>query len=159
MGKFTLIHKGQFVVTRSGRLSSEHDFLEISLKDAEKLAEKLGSLQVIEDYGYETQTVVFSHGLGLSETVKSDLKKFVEENLEDLKGLLAEDNAFEDPGVDLTVAVNDAGDSWSFQTGDNSFSGGAYLNPHWAVVTIGRDSTAEEILSDIIQQLEELLES
>lgn len=63
------------------------------------------------------------------------------------------------PAMQLTVGFTPATDvhdySWHYQTGDNSFSGGAYLHPHWAVVTILRDSNPEETAEEIATQLSE----
>ena len=56
----------------------------------------------------------------------------------------------------LTVGMNDSGE-WSFQTGDNSFTGGAYGYPHWAVVSVFEDSDPEQVCQEIISQLEDLL--
>ena len=58
---------------------------------------------------------------------------------------------------DLTIGMNEAGE-WSFQTGDNSFTGGAYGYPHWAVVSITEDSDPEEVFQDICDQLADLME-
>lgn len=61
------------------------------------------------------------------------------------------------PGIQLTVACNDDLSGWSFQTGDNSYTGGAYSFPHWAVVGVYRDSNCRELASEILNQLIELL--
>ena len=58
---------------------------------------------------------------------------------------------------DLTIGMNPAGE-WSFQTGDNSFTGGAYGYPHWAVVSITEDSDPAEVFQDICDQLADLME-
>ena len=65
--------------------------------------------------------------------------------------------AYEDddePGIQLTVGWDGVRD-WSFQTGDNSYTGGAYHYPHWAVVAVYRDTDATEIAGEIHEQLEE----
>jgi hypothetical protein len=67
--------------------------------------------------------------------------------------------AFEDddtPGIQLTVGCDGAGD-WSYQTGDNSYSGGAYFYPHWAVVGVYRNSNCRELAKDIQSQLADCL--
>lgn len=67
--------------------------------------------------------------------------------------------AFEDddePGIQLTVGWDaDTGD-WSYQTGDNSFTGGAYGYPRWAVVGVYRDSNVRDVAREIREQLAEL---
>ncbi len=67
----------------------------------------------------------------------------------------SEDEEDDQPGMQLTVGW-DGKRSWSYQTGDNSFTGGAYSYPHWAVISVYRDSDAEDLASDIRDQLEEL---
>jgi hypothetical protein len=62
----------------------------------------------------------------------------------------------DNPGIQLTVGANDELTQWSYQTGDNSFTGGAYSFPNWAVVGVYRDSNCREIAREIIDQLEEL---
>ena len=67
--------------------------------------------------------------------------------------------AFEEdevPGIQLTVACNDDMSKWGYQTGDNSYSGGAYFCPHWAVVGVYRSSNCRELATEILDQLIEL---
>ena len=65
-----------------------------------------------------------------------------------------------EPFLTLTVGASGKGrDSWSFQTGDNSFTGGAYLYPHWAVVEVGVRDNAEKVADDILDQLANLWHS
>jgi hypothetical protein len=47
--------------------------------------------------------------------------------------------------------------SWSYQTGDNSFSGGAYGHPHWAVVSLYRRSNSKQLAIDCADQICELV--
>jgi hypothetical protein len=62
------------------------------------------------------------------------------------------------PSMCVTIGADGEGhDSWSYQTGDNSYSGGAYHYPHWAVVTIHRRSRSSEVADDILSQLHEAL--
>ena len=72
---------------------------------------------------------------------------------EDFASAIEEDEA---PYNYLTVGMNDSGE-WSFQTGDNSFTGGAYGYAHWAVVSVFEDSDPEEVYQEIVSQLEDLL--
>jgi hypothetical protein len=60
------------------------------------------------------------------------------------------------PGITLTVGANEEGD-WSYQTGDNSYTGGAYGYPHWAVVYIYRNSNCREIAREILSELGNLM--
>lgn len=70
----------------------------------------------------------------------------------------ADDNT---PGMCLTIGFTPESDSrdcsWSYQTGDNSFSGGAYFHANWAVVYLYRNSDAAEIAKEIADQLGELV--
>lgn len=58
-------------------------------------------------------------------------------------------------GIDVTIATD--GSDWTYQTGDNSFMGGAYHYPHWAVVFLAPRSNSRELAIDAMDQLHELL--
>ncbi len=60
----------------------------------------------------------------------------------------------ETPYNDLTVGMNHAGE-WGFQTGDNSYTGGAYLYPFWSVVSVTEDSDPEDVFKEIVDQFED----
>lgn len=66
----------------------------------------------------------------------------------------SEDN---EPGMCLTVATDDNVSCWGFQTGDNSYTGGAYGLPHWAVVYLFRESDPQEIAKEISEQWADLI--
>lgn len=59
------------------------------------------------------------------------------------------------PGICITVGWNVSGE-WSYQTGDNSYTGGAYGYPHWAVVSVYRRSNSVALARDIREQLLEV---
>jgi hypothetical protein len=68
----------------------------------------------------------------------------------------AECRAFDDddsPGIQLTVGWNAETGEWSYQTGDNSYAGSAYLYPTWAVVGVYRRSNSVEVAREIIDEL------
>lgn len=74
------------------------------------------------------------------------------------------DDDSDEPSMQLTVGHNMAKcvhdpayveQCWSFQTGDNSYSGGCYHKPHWAVVTLTRESDPSDVAEDIMKQLVE----
>ena len=44
---------------------------------------------------------------------------------------------------------------WGYQTGDNSYSGGAYGYRHWGVGYVEKDMDIEEVAMDLISQIEE----
>jgi hypothetical protein len=60
------------------------------------------------------------------------------------------------PGIQLTCGINYQGD-WSYQTGDNSYTGGAYGYPCWAVISVYRRSNSRELAREILDQWQELL--
>ena len=68
-----------------------------------------------------------------------------------------------DEQMDITIATNgetcDVTGSvhWGYQTGDNSYTGGAYSYQNWAVGTLEYDTNVEELALDLIDQLEEHL--
>ncbi len=56
------------------------------------------------------------------------------------------------PGMLVTVATTD-GESWSYQTGDNSFTGGCYSHPHWSLIYLYRRSNCAELASSAVDEL------
>jgi hypothetical protein len=80
------------------------------------------------------------------------------ELVSDVQGDICDDFlAFEDddePGIQLTVGLSPDG-SWDYQTGDNSYTGGAYGHPVWAVVGVYRESDPSAVAADILDQLAE----
>jgi hypothetical protein len=60
------------------------------------------------------------------------------------------------PEMDVTIGADETG-AWSYQTGDNSFTGGAYHYPHWAVVCLTRRSNSSELADEVRDQLAELM--
>jgi hypothetical protein len=67
----------------------------------------------------------------------------------------------ETPAILLTVGftpeTEDRDYSWHYQTGDNSYSGGAYGHMHWAVVSVTRDCVPSEVADEIADQIGELI--
>lgn len=61
----------------------------------------------------------------------------------------SEDPDDDTPGMCVTFGANTRmpGESWdwSYQTGDNSYTGGAYGYPHWGVCYLYRDSDVNEL--------------
>jgi hypothetical protein len=80
----------------------------------------------------------------LSALVRS-IKPYIEDDY------LAEDETI--PGIDLTVGFDPETSGWSYQTGDNSFTGGAYPYPFWGVTRVYRRSNSRELARDLIDQL------
>lgn len=60
------------------------------------------------------------------------------------------------PGMCVTIGNDPETGSWNYQTGDNSYTGGAYGSPDWAVVYLYRRSNSRNLARDAIDQLAEL---
>lgn len=56
------------------------------------------------------------------------------------------------PGMQVTVSTSD-GQSWSYQTGDNSFSGSCYGDRHWSIIYLDRKSNCRELARDAVAEL------
>jgi hypothetical protein len=71
------------------------------------------------------------------------------------------DDEDSEPSMCLTIGftpeTEERDASWGYQTGDNSFTGGAYSHPHWAVVTLTRDCKPEEIANEIERELLDII--
>jgi hypothetical protein len=72
----------------------------------------------------------------------------------------ASDDPFDTvPGMQVTIGFTPADGesdcSWSYQTGDNSYTGGAYGHRHWAVVSLYRRSNSRELAEECAAELSE----
>jgi hypothetical protein len=59
------------------------------------------------------------------------------------------------PAMAVTFGVKvgeDGALSWGYQTGDNSFTGGAYGHPYWGVVTLTRESDVMELAREAMEE-------
>ena len=64
---------------------------------------------------------------------------------------------------EMQVTVASSGDTceitgsveWGYQTGDNSYTGGAYGYNHWGTGWVSKDTDIEELAIDLISQIEE----
>lgn len=61
------------------------------------------------------------------------------------------------PSMDVTIGWTPETGNYSYQTGDNSYTGGAYGYPHWAVVYLDRRSNSTELAREVRSQLMELV--
>lgn len=61
----------------------------------------------------------------------------------------------DEPGIDLTIGVDIHTGDWSYQTGDNSYTGGAYGYRDWGVARIYRGSNSRDVARDLIEQVAE----
>lgn len=57
------------------------------------------------------------------------------------------------PGIDITIGAD--ADGWSYQTGDNSFTGGAYGYASWGISSIYRDSDPAAVARELVASLDE----
>ena len=64
----------------------------------------------------------------------------------------------ETPAICLTVGADRSG-RWSYQTGDNSFTGGAYGFASWAVVTVDKGANSFALADEIRSELGDALHS
>ncbi len=106
----------------------------------------------------------------MSDTLDRSLKRMVPEWTRLFKALkqdIRDDYRASDdpedsiPGMQVTIGFTPGSDtenaSWSYQTGDNSYTGGAYSHPHWAVVSLYRRSNSRELAEDCANQIADLI--
>ncbi|MCP3665728.1 MAG: hypothetical protein GY696_25075 [Gammaproteobacteria bacterium] len=62
------------------------------------------------------------------------------------------------PCLQVTIGVSDDGKTWGYQTGDNSYTGGAYGFPHWGVTYVYPGTTADDILSEWIAETDDYVD-
>lgn len=100
----------------------------------------------------------------VSEAEYKRLEKRVRELLISLKPQICDDYRASDndddntPGMQVTIgaSVNEDGSlSWSYQTGDNSYTGGAYGHPFWGVVSLYRRSNCSDLAKEAVDQIAE----
>lgn len=104
------------------------------------------------------------------QTIDKQIKKMVPQWTKLLKALKADiadefrcsdDPDDNTPGMCVTIgftpATDEKGCSWHYQTGDNSFTGGAYGHPHWAVIYLYRRSNSRELAEDAASQIADLV--
>ena len=67
----------------------------------------------------------------------------------------------ETPGMQVTIGytqeTENSDQSWPYQTGDNSYSGGAYSHRNWAVISLYRDSDPTELAKEAADQIADLV--
>ena len=86
--------------------------------------------------------------------VLGEVLKLIQENLP-----IWRRDAREYGGLSLTVATDENCEAWNYQTGDNSYTGGAYGLPHWAVIEIQPNDTIADIFGAVYDHWGELLET
>lgn len=66
------------------------------------------------------------------------------------------------PGMCVTIGATPQDDgslSWSYQTGDNSYTGGAYSHRHWGVIYLYRRSKSLELAQAAVEEIAESIET
>lgn len=87
------------------------------------------------------------------------LKKDVYELLVALKKQIGDDfrsEGMDIPSMDVTFGY-DGNDDWGWQTGDNSFTGGAYGYRNWYVITLTRKSNSRQLAKEVVDSLKDQL--
>jgi hypothetical protein len=66
------------------------------------------------------------------------------------------------PGLDVTIGCtfdfDDASISWNYQTGDNSYTGGAYGHPEWFTCFVMKRTNCKELADDIINEIHDRIQ-
>jgi len=57
------------------------------------------------------------------------------------------------PSMQVTIGASADASAWNYQSGDNSYTGGAYGFPYWGVVTLYRRSNSGELAADACAQI------
>ena len=60
------------------------------------------------------------------------------------------------PGMQVTIASND-GEEWTYQTGDNSFTGSCYHCQHWGVGYLYRDTDTQDLAESMVGEVFEAI--
>jgi len=98
--------------------------------------------------------------LTMNDTQYNTMVNEVAELIADLIPTIADDYRATDgldddvPGMAVTIASDDC-ETWTYQTGDNSYSGGCYGYHHWGVGTVYRDSDPKAVAEDLVEDLAE----
>lgn len=106
------------------------------------------------------------HAVQVSEKEYRHLEKQVTRLLKTLKGDIGDEyRACEDdtcPGMQVTIGATPQADgvlAWSFQTGDNSYTGGAYSHANWGVIYLYRRSNCAELAHTAVEEIAESIAS
>ena len=87
--------------------------------------------------------------------LKEDLTKLIKLNLDEWKSWLNEDVDSDEGWGTLTIGFDDDNEEWSYQTGDNNYTGGAYGFHNWLVVNFSTECTVEEVLERLCEEYQE----
>lgn len=150
---------------------------EQATQEAERLARMAKAAAKREDWAdwnvlqaQAEEAATYANGLDTMKTIDQQLDDMIPEWTQLIESLIpdicddyraSDDPADDVPGMQLTIGFTpttaEKDCHWHYQTGDNSYSGGAYGHPHWAVVSLYRDSDAAEVAEEIASQIGELV--
>jgi hypothetical protein len=71
----------------------------------------------------------------------------------DFASYIADGPAYIDITIGCTFDWEDGEITWNYQTGDNSYTGGAYGHPEWFTASILSRSNCKEIADDLISDI------
>jgi hypothetical protein len=60
------------------------------------------------------------------------------------------------PSIDLTIGVDVKTGNWDYQTGDNSYTGGAYGYMDWAITRVYRSTNSIDCARELISQIKDV---
>ena len=93
----------------------------------------------------------------ITKEVSNDIKNLITLNLAEWKKWIGEETEEDEiPYNNLTIGLSDDGTEWSYQTGDNSYTGGAYCFPNWVVLTFTKETTPQELFEEFNSELDAL---
>jgi hypothetical protein len=69
----------------------------------------------------------------------------------------SEDEPYIDVTIGCTINLGQGTISWNFQTGDNSFTGGAYGHPEWFTTSIMRRSNCKDLARELAGEIEDYI--
>jgi len=97
------------------------------------------------------RTMEKGHVVSLRNEVESLLKGLKREIGDDYRA--SEDDTL--PGMLVTIGAEpkEDGISWGYQTGDNSYTGGAYGFQHWTLIYLYRRSNCRDLAKDAVEEL------
>lgn len=61
------------------------------------------------------------------------------------------------PSMQVTIALDDNLDRWTYQTGDTSYMGNCYHYPYWGSGTLTRDCNCEKLADELIESVAEAI--
>lgn len=82
---------------------------------------------------------------GLLETLRDDIGEEYRASVEDTE-----------PSMMVTFGFTPKTGAWGYQTGDNSFTGGAYNHPDWSVITLYRETDLDDAVDKVFSGWDEV---